>query len=383
VLIEQITNVSDGLGHALPNSRLGYETLAFQYLGRPEIIFGALAIVGVFATLKSWRPSSKTTLLALVVLVTMFVPIAINHFMAILSFRAMSITIPVLVILMAHTLAQFGRSERFIMVSIIILQSLCTTSAGAPLHLPLPEAAQFLIDHSDNDDVILIETWFDSYALSYYLDAEDENVDYVLSEVERRNDEIADVGVYLADRLDGVDGVWVIAFSNRDDIRPLLMEAGFINTGNSRVETDLNIPIELWRFDRQSDDAITNFEDVFTLHSAQTRIGEWELAVNLLWSALIQPEHDYTMSVFLLNNEGILVAQHDGYPFDNLAPTSTWTDGQLIFDSHLLNIDALPSGNYQLGVKIYRVADGSITVLPVSDCGANCDFVIVDTVELP
>ena len=64
----------------------------------------------------------------------------------------------------------------------------------------------------------------------------------------------------------------------------------------------------------------------------------------------------------MLDGTGALVAQQDNVPVEGLAPTDTWTPGELIRDPYRLMLPQdLAPGVYQLLVGLYD-ADGRRTV---------------------
>ncbi|MBM3135544.1 MAG: glycosyltransferase family 39 protein [Chloroflexi bacterium] len=92
------------------------------------------------------------------------------------------------------------------------------------------------------------------------------------------------------------------------------------------------------------------------------------ITVTLLWQAKQPVGEDYTVFVHLLDRAGRRWAQHDAQPLGNLYPTSRWATGEMVRDSHPLNLPAdLPPGRYFLQVGLYRPATGAR--LPVSTGG--------------
>ena len=82
------------------------------------------------------------------------------------------------------------------------------------------------------------------------------------------------------------------------------------------------------------------------------------------------------MSVFLLDASGVLRAQHDSYPANGAAPTSTWTPGGFVFDPHTLT-DHLAPGTYTVAVKLYTWWDD--TILPTAD---GAEYAVVGTLTV-
>jgi hypothetical protein len=85
------------------------------------------------------------------------------------------------------------------------------------------------------------------------------------------------------------------------------------------------------------------------------------VTVNLIWEAVESITAHYTVFVQLLDENGLLVAQHDGVPVDGGRPTTTWQSGERLIDTHTLTIPpgmAIPPGTAatqgQIIVGMYR-----------------------------
>jgi hypothetical protein len=95
------------------------------------------------------------------------------------------------------------------------------------------------------------------------------------------------------------------------------------------------------------------------------------LEVDLLWRALRPPDRDYSIFLHLVDADGRLVAQSDGFAWDGAYPTSAWLAGQPLADRRQLPLPG--QGPYQLRVGLYRLDGGQR--LPV----AGGDFVVAAT----
>ena len=84
-----------------------------------------------------------------------------------------------------------------------------------------------------------------------------------------------------------------------------------------------------------------------------------EACLTLFWRAERAVVEQYHVSVQALDEQGRLVAQHDGPPYDGRYPTTRWEVGEVVPDRHCLDFGHLPAGRYRLGVVLYRLADGS------------------------
>ncbi len=78
------------------------------------------------------------------------------------------------------------------------------------------------------------------------------------------------------------------------------------------------------------------------------------LTLTLYWQPQTTPEQDYTVFTQLLNAQHQVVAQHDGPPRGGRYPTSWWSSGEIIADTHpILLPPDLPPGKYTLLAGLY------------------------------
>jgi 4-amino-4-deoxy-L-arabinose transferase-like glycosyltransferase len=80
---------------------------------------------------------------------------------------------------------------------------------------------------------------------------------------------------------------------------------------------------------------------------------EWRVVLH--WQAMEWPERDYTVFVHLRDGSHI-VAQHDGQPTDGCYPTSLWRPGDVVVDTHVVNVDTAWEwgGDSLLAVGLYQ-----------------------------
>ncbi|PJF21796.1 MAG: hypothetical protein CUN56_09270 [Phototrophicales bacterium] len=110
----------------------------------------------------------------------------------------------------------------------------------------------------------------------------------------------------------------------------------------------------------------------FTFIPEQQRLDLW-------WSVDTPLTVDYTISAFLLDSSGILVAQSDAQPFNNQRPTTTFAVDEVVYDPHVLLPD-VPAGTYTLAVKIYLWTPQGLIVQQTAD---GAEFATLGTVRLP
>jgi hypothetical protein len=83
------------------------------------------------------------------------------------------------------------------------------------------------------------------------------------------------------------------------------------------------------------------------------------LTLTLQWQALRGGLDDGTVFVHVYDQEGRLVAQHDGVPAAGERPLPGWLPGEVVMDSHVIRLPAeLANGSYRLAVGVYDPASG-------------------------
>jgi hypothetical protein len=195
---------------------------------------------------------------------------------------------------------------------------------------------------------------------------------------------------YIQDR----DAFWLIYWGDEPSdagYEAVFEQAGFQRTASPYVDHVGN-KLYSYRYDRISEDVLTTYSDetgdVFALHKAavngDVQPGE-TITVTLWWTAEMTPPADYSVSVFLLDDNGTSRAQHDGPPLDGLAQTSTWKVGKLQYDQHKIALPSnLPSGDYQLGVKVYyyQAPNNPLQTPCTDDPDDTCDWRVIDRVTV-
>jgi hypothetical protein len=84
------------------------------------------------------------------------------------------------------------------------------------------------------------------------------------------------------------------------------------------------------------------------------------LRLQMQWQALRQVDHDYTVFVHAVNEDGSTYGGEDSKPLDGALPTLQWTPGQVISDTHTIQIDVEgPREGYHLEVGLYQTGNGN------------------------
>lgn len=412
VLIQQITlERPGGLPHALPNNSTVYAVLTFQLLGIPELLWVVLCVVGAIGIFtvnfdsvgdiwRKWKPTPATLLPLPILILTPALSILLNNFYPTLSFRSLAVIVPLALVLAAHGLARFRVPEQTALVAFIILFSLSKTGSTPLQRAPWQDIGNFMTDHATQSDVIFLELDTDVDPMAYYLSQAGNPTDYIFSERVRET-EPEDYPALIEDTLSTHNGIWVakLGWAAIDgDVRPELVAQGFVET---TPEIDYGAYLDeggmfVWRLDRPpqnpplttySDTPESDNPDALILRSAEAEAHPDGVTVNLLWSVDATPARDYTISAFVLADDGTFM-NHDSAPFEGRSPTTTWTADGLYFDSHLIDTSGLPAGEYHVGVAVYTFTDQTFTEihnLQAADCSDapdDCRFIFVDTITV-
>jgi len=238
------------------------------------------------------------------------------------------------------------------------------------------KTAQMVAQDYTAGDLIVLETGWDDNAFAYQLrqvipDAE------IIRTITRADiySHDKDLLPAIMPQLESHRRVWVVQWLQAPQIMSALEKgtAGFqavirrelpVNADYRQRFGDSVIKMTLYE-KPQLDVKAWQFGDLFTLRDAlpptQAHAGE-KLSVDLWWSALKQPNLDYSVGVFILDSSGAVRADHNGSPSDK--PTTQWTADGLYFDRHSLTLPTdLPAGRYSLVVKVYWYGDNQ--ALPV------------------
>lgn len=106
--------------------------------------------------------------------------------------------------------------------------------------------------------------------------------------------------------------------------------------------------------------------------------GEQAVDVTLFWRSEGPTITPYTVFIHILDPNGQLVAQHDGWPVDGRWPTTCWVGDELIPEMITIALpDELPAGRYTLLAGLYDALSGKRLL-----AGGAQDFVHLDEITL-
>ncbi len=117
----------------------------------------------------------------------------------------------------------------------------------------------------------------------------------------------------------------------------------------------------------------------FTLPSGNTYRAGDVLPISLYWRSDDVLERDYTVAYFVADLTGTVVAQgEDSQPAWGFAPTSGWHVGVPQWDNRALRLPAaLPSGDYQIWLRVYQSDDNSIRLPVIGDTAQDPSLAVL------
>ncbi|MHB8627059.1 MAG: glycosyltransferase family 39 protein [Aggregatilineales bacterium] len=359
---------------ALPNTPDTVVTIRANVLGAHFGLTGGLLVLGLaylaytnvnrLPTIR-FRPALPTIYLALWVILPVGIMFAINIHYEIVTPRNFLLILPAVAVLIGHGLTNLERTARLFIVAILIVIGLTTVDAYF-VKPPWRQVALDIVNYRLPDEPVIMDVWVDDFALRYHIGR-----DYgvypatlpLISVPEWLNTYGDGFLPHLLQYISDKQSLWMADWSKDEDgILGLLNDHGFVRTA-TQIETHLDTNlIRVYRYDRvPTTPPLATYGNLITLARAEfspTAIRGETFPVSLWWVANADPGRDYSVSAFLLNSAGQLVAQHDGSPLDGKSPTSGWHSGDLRFDQPHIPIPAnLPPGDYELCVKAYWYAD--------------------------
>ncbi len=387
---------NDGANWSVPLSSAVIRDIQVKYFTEQWTLVIGLLLLGCVTILYHNRESFKikvhqvTVLLVLWLIVPILLTIIVNEFLPFLQPRRLTQWTPVIALLVAFGLANIQQPIRSLLILILLVYGVVQTD----FYRVKPDwrtVAELTARYVDEDDLVLTDISGGDYQMQYYLTRQmpegrllDDAVRYESLKVQR-DFYPDDYHQWLPNLLSGYDTVWLMYWSNDTSARGWLDNLGFeqsaefVYVHDGGVSGDINMSI--FRFDRhENNQPIVTFENGMTLLSAD--FDRDDLRLDTLWTHDSLLERDYTISAKLLNADGVLIGQFDSQPQLNQRPTTTWSEGEIIYSPHELilsnDLDSLPDGNYQLAVQIYY-HDGEKLVNVLSDTGE--ELILLESIE--
>lgn len=310
-----------------------------------------LALIGIYAIAKTHR--GQAFLLALWVILPVALTFAANHYLPILTDRNVMLLTPAVAVLVACGLTMVRGSGRAIIAAAIVLYGV-TTVDFARIKPRWDTVAADVTAYAAPGQIALLEVGADDFPLAYYLD-HGLPPDVQARSLRMWRDESGDAYPgELAALLAQKRPIWLVHWSADTNIFGQLESNGYVRTATWTTD-HLGNALNVYRYDPIPTEPVATYSNGMTLRQVSLQPDR----VDLWWSADTPLGVDYTVSAFLLNATGTLVAQHDSYPQQDTRPTSAWQPAELIYDPHPLP-SGLPPGRYTVAVKLYTWFDGMV-----------------------
>lgn len=397
--------------HGMPLNRHTIKYLTDESLGKPMALYGLLMLTGLIAPffrrlpgaldrVRRDRRISAALLAGLWIAVPLTITLALHSRYPLLTDRNISVIMPAIALLVGFSFLVFERCGAAFLVTLVLVNNLTVTSSYF-VKPPWREMAADVAPYTLSGEPILLDVegehaaaWYhfsldlpvDMHEILNLLPAKAEGIDRAVSLYDLRKRYRGSFVPRLQSMIADQQGLWLAYWGDeakKHDVFDVLDSAGFVRTAALPYQHH-GYPIYAYRYDRAAalQDVIARFGDAIT--SITLRRAVWPDSISsgddfnilLWWSADAAPPLDYSVSVFLLDASGVSRAQHDSYPANGAAPTSTWTPGGFVFDPHALNGPLAP-GTYTVAVKLYTWWDN--TILPTAD---GAEYVAVGTLTV-
>jgi hypothetical protein len=329
----------------------------------------ALALFGGFLLARAKR-IGHVVLLALWVIVPVVITFAGNNFLPVLTDRNVMLITPAIALLVAWGLANINGNGRIIITAAIVFYGV-TTVDFARIKPRWDRVTEHVTEYAEPGEVVLMEVGADDFPLTYYLDHGLPQPVELRSLRMWRDESGEDYSGELAALLQKKWAVWLVHWSADTNILSQLTDNGYARTATFTTD-HLGNTLAVYRYDALSSEGAEIYTNGMILRQAAIRSDR----LDLWWSADAPLYKDYTVSTFVLDSNGLLVAQNDSYPFLDKRPTSSWQPGEIVYDPHELPLADLPAGRYTVGVKIYTWQDGQ-----VYETSAGDEWAVVGEIE--
>ena len=379
--------------NSLPNSYETYIMVRDALFGKQYALTLVLLILGLgwitYQTTKiQWqlRPTNSTIflLLWLIGYISMTYYLNSNEDRQFLTIRNFIVVTPAIALLVGHGLANLQTGVRVFMVGILLILSV-TTVDSRQLKPPWREVVQKVATYHNDSEPVLMDIWVGDFPSRYYIEQQIGQNTPWLSIREARDEYITQFLPIILTYIRDVESFWVIYWKSQPidevDYADIFRQANFQHTASFYTE-HAGDRIYSHRYDKFVETNIGTYYSpdetpLIDLKNYFVNETDDKVTIQLLWSTREDIGLDYSISIGLFNETAR--SNIDNQPQSGNAPTSTWEVEKLVFDQHEIVKD-LPSGVYQLGVKVYYY---QMPETPLQTClDGDCDWLILREVVI-
>jgi uncharacterized membrane protein len=384
--------------NALPNSMTTYRAVRTALLGHRFALMALLALLGLVGVVYRQRaeksdqvrgqvrPLWPVLYLGIWIIFMVGLTVIINERRQFLTVRNFILIMPAIAVLVGRGLTNLPRMTRLFVIGLVLVIGLTTVDARRDYPNWRAVTRNVTAYHLD-DEPVLMDVWVGDFPVRYYIDRQMGQETPRVSLREWRDQYKSLFLPTLKGYLQQIDSFWLIYWDDKpmDEYGGLIADTGFQRTATLFADHH-GTRLYSFRYDKLTGVTVAAFGDLFALRKfnapASASPGE-TLTVTLWWTAEQTPPLDYSVSVFLLDEAGMLAAQHDGPPLDGVSPTSGWQPGELKYDTHHVTLPAaLPAGTYQLGVKVYWYGDNQPLPVRIQPGAPPAEHIILGTVRV-
>lgn len=370
------------------------EDIAVKYLtGQWALVIGLLAL-GCVSLIYRRQSSAilrfdRLTPLILLWLIAPFgLTVAVNEFLPFLEPRRLILCAPPIALLVACGLVNIRQPTRALLIVALVVYGV----AQFEWHRGQPDwrkIARLTARYAIPGDLILTDVSSGDYPLRYYLLREragvralEPGVRYEALQFQREYHPDT-YEAWLPALLAPQKTVWLMYWSSDESAFNWLDELGFARSadfvhrhdGGAHGETLMHV----FRYDRvlESEPA-ARFANGMFLQDFSFDIGD--LRVDAIWGTSQPLARDYILSAKLLDEAGMVAAQHDGTPQLGQRETSGWRVGEFVYSPHRMTANRpLAAGRYQLIAQVYSFEDDGIVNARAAE---NTEYALLDEIEI-
>ncbi len=379
--------------NSIPNNMATYRAVRQALFGSQFGLMAMLMLLGlVYVVYRAarnrlpavrLRPAWPTLYLGIWIVLMAGLTVTINAHRSFLTVRNFIVIVPAVCVLIAHGLANLERTARLLLTGVIVVVSLTTVDARR--YYPNWRAVtRNVTDYHLDDEPVLMDIWVGDFPVRYYIDRQMGKDTPRVSLREWRDQYKGDFIPVLQAYLANIDAFWLIYWGDKpmDEYGTAIAQAGFQRTAALSVD-HLGTPLYSYRYDKLTGTSFARFGDLFTLrkfHIPSSAAPGDAMTITLWWTAESIPPLDYSISVYLADEAGNKVAQHDGPPLNGQAPTTSWMPGELKYDNHRIDLPvSLAPGTYQVRLSVYWYGDADHP-LPVD--GTDLTYADLGTIQV-
>lgn len=344
-----------------------------SWLGDLWPLLGLVMLFGVAPRRR--RLAAGDVLLLLLLCVPLVLTFAVSHrFLEFFNHHLAQLTIPV-ALLIALGLARMGSPARGVIAAAVLLYGV-TTVDWYRQKVPWESLVAQFAPYVEPDHLVLSEIGAEEAALGYYFDH------LLPSDVQTSAFTWwgpRDVDAYYNQQLPPliagqpsrqsppVTTAWFVYWNANTAVRDQLSANGFVPTMTFTIE-HLGVTIPAYRLDVLSGTPVATFDGGAVLRAVE--ISTEARRVDLWWSLDQPTSTEYVTKAFLLDANGLSVAQWDSPPQLGQRPAPTFLPGEIVYDPKPLRLNEglrdLPPGTYTVAVQVYHFGSGGLVVSRVN-----------------